>query len=435
MGPLAAALERAETAVAFEPLEDGDGGFAVAVHGGGEVVQVAAAGADRLAALWLLAAHVVVHDAKAQPGYTAAPCGPGFDTAVAAYLLAPELPEKERTLFALGGADDGAVLVDGPRAEAAAATRAVLTWRVAAAQRPRLVELGLERLFREIELPLVHVLAQMEAAGVKMDPYRLGEITARLRDRVDELRDEIIRLAGGTSPSARRSSSPRSSSCASAWSPARRARPATRPTRACCAACATSTPSSRPSRSGASSPSCSTRTSSRCRSTSTRAPGACTRPSSRWSPRPGASRASDPNLQNIPVRTELGAEIRACFVAEDGCRLVVADYSQIELRLMALLSQEPALLDAYRRGEDVHRVTAAAVAGIPPDEVTQAPARARQGDQLRHHVRALRLRPLGAGRHPGGGGQGVHRRLLRQVPEGPRVPRARHRARRRGTAT
>ncbi len=79
----------------------------------------------------------------------------------------------------------------------------------------------------------------------------------------------------------------------------------------------------------------------------------------------------NPNLQNIPVRTDLGTEIRACFVAEDGCRLVVADYSQIELRLMALLSQEPALLGAYHRGEDVHRVTAAAVAGISPDEVTK----------------------------------------------------------------
>jgi len=85
----------------------------------------------------------------------------------------------------------------------------------------------------------------------------------------------------------------------------------------------------------------------------------------------GRLSSTDPNLQNIPVRTDLGAEIRACFVAEDGCRLVVADYSQIELRLMALLSQEPALLDAYHRGEDVHRVTAAAVAGIPPEEVTK----------------------------------------------------------------
>jgi DNA polymerase-1 len=76
-------------------------------------------------------------------------------------------------------------------------------------------------------------------------------------------------------------------------------------------------------------------------------------------------------LQNIPARTDLGGEIRACFVAEEGRRLVVADYSQIELRLMAFLAQEPALLEAYRAGEDVHRVTAAAVSGIPPEQVSK----------------------------------------------------------------
>ena len=85
----------------------------------------------------------------------------------------------------------------------------------------------------------------------------------------------------------------------------------------------------------------------------------------------GRLSSNNPNLQNIPVRTDLGSEIRGCFVAEDGCKLVVADYSQIELRLMASLSQEPALLDAYHRGEDVHRVTAAAVAGIPVGDVTK----------------------------------------------------------------
>ena len=85
----------------------------------------------------------------------------------------------------------------------------------------------------------------------------------------------------------------------------------------------------------------------------------------------GRLSSSDPNLQNIPVRTELGAEIRACFVAEEGGVLVVADYSQIELRLMAQFAQEPALLDAFRRGEDVHRTTAAAVAGIPVEQVTR----------------------------------------------------------------
>jgi DNA polymerase-1 len=93
----------------------------------------------------------------------------------------------------------------------------------------------------------------------------------------------------------------------------------------------------------------------------------------------GRLSSNNPNLQNIPVRTRLGAEIRGCFIAEDGHKLVVADYSQIELRLMASLSQEPALLDAYHRGDDVHRVTAAAVAGIPVEEVTK---------QQREHAKA-----------------------------------------------
>jgi DNA polymerase-1 len=85
----------------------------------------------------------------------------------------------------------------------------------------------------------------------------------------------------------------------------------------------------------------------------------------------GRLSSSSPNLQNIPARSDLGSEIRACFVAEEGHRLIVADYSQIELRLMAFLAQEPALLEAYRRGEDVHSVTAAAVAGIPQQQVSK----------------------------------------------------------------
>jgi len=85
----------------------------------------------------------------------------------------------------------------------------------------------------------------------------------------------------------------------------------------------------------------------------------------------GRLSSQNPNLQNIPIRTELGSQIRDCFIAAEGMRLVVADYSQIELRLMAFLALEPALIDAYHRGEDVHRVTAAAVAGIPVEQVTK----------------------------------------------------------------
>ena len=90
----------------------------------------------------------------------------------------------------------------------------------------------------------------------------------------------------------------------------------------------------------------------------------------------GRLSSSDPNLQNIPVRTADGLRIREAFIAEPGHLLVAADYSQIELRIMAHLSQDEGLLNAFMRGEDVHKATAAEVFGVSPDEVSS--------DQRRH---------------------------------------------------
>ena len=84
----------------------------------------------------------------------------------------------------------------------------------------------------------------------------------------------------------------------------------------------------------------------------------------------GRLSSSEPNLQNIPVRTPRGEEIRKGFVPEPGWKFVVADYSQIELRLMAHLSQDPAFLEAFRKGEDIHRQTAAIIFGVPLAQVT-----------------------------------------------------------------
>jgi DNA polymerase-1 len=80
----------------------------------------------------------------------------------------------------------------------------------------------------------------------------------------------------------------------------------------------------------------------------------------------GRLASSNPNLQNIPIRTELGREIRAAFIADPGCVLLAADYSQIELRLLAHFSEDPLLLEAFRRGDDIHTLTAARVFGVPP---------------------------------------------------------------------
>ena len=84
----------------------------------------------------------------------------------------------------------------------------------------------------------------------------------------------------------------------------------------------------------------------------------------------GRLSSTEPNLQNIPVRTPEGKQIREAFVASPGCKLVVSDYSQIELRLMAHFSQDANMLQAYRNGEDIHAATAAKVYGVPIDKVT-----------------------------------------------------------------
>ena len=84
----------------------------------------------------------------------------------------------------------------------------------------------------------------------------------------------------------------------------------------------------------------------------------------------GRLSSTEPNLQNIPVRTELGSEIRKMFVPKEGCVLVDADYSQIELRVLAHIADDTAMQDAFRSGEDFHTVTASQVFGVPVSEVT-----------------------------------------------------------------
>ncbi|MGQ9716032.1 MAG: DNA polymerase I, partial [Anaerolineae bacterium] len=84
----------------------------------------------------------------------------------------------------------------------------------------------------------------------------------------------------------------------------------------------------------------------------------------------GRLSSSEPNLQNIPIRTELGRRVRRAFLAEEGWLFLSADYSQVELRIVAHVSQDPAMLQAFARGEDIHASTAAAIYGVPLEAVT-----------------------------------------------------------------
>jgi len=94
----------------------------------------------------------------------------------------------------------------------------------------------------------------------------------------------------------------------------------------------------------------------------------------------GRIASSDPNLQNIPTRTEIGRRVRNGFIAEEGWQLLAVDYSQIELRIVAHMSQDQAMLDAFRAGQDIHAITAAAVHGIELDAVTP---------EMRRHAKAI----------------------------------------------
>ncbi|HXH90549.1 MAG TPA: DNA polymerase I [Thermoanaerobaculia bacterium] len=90
----------------------------------------------------------------------------------------------------------------------------------------------------------------------------------------------------------------------------------------------------------------------------------------------GRLSSSDPNLQNIPIRTELGREIRKAFIAEEGNVLLAADYSQVELRILAHISQDPDLIETFQRGADIHRATASKMFNVPEDQLTHDQRRA-----------------------------------------------------------
>jgi DNA polymerase-1 len=112
----------------------------------------------------------------------------------------------------------------------------------------------------------------------------------------------------------------------------------------------------------------------------------------------GRLSSSDPNLQNIPIRTDIGREIRKAFVAPPGRVLISADYSQIELRLLAHLSKDPALIEAFEQGQDIHRAVAAQIHNVTPDEVTREQ---RNGAKMVNFGIVYGITPFGLARRLG----------------------------------
>ena len=144
----------------------------------------------------------------------------------------------------------------------------------------------------------------------------------------------------------------------------------------------------------------------------------------------GRLSSTNPNLQNVPVRTDLGRRVRRAFVAPPGRTLLAADYSQIELRIMAHLSGDEAMRAAFSRGDDIHDVTARGIFAVAPDDGRDAePAAHREIRQFRLALRHVRFRPRATFGDRARGGARDDGSLLRALPARARMDRAQPRVR------
>ena len=338
--------------VAEEPLR-----FA-AYAGGEEVLAGEAPSLEDVISGWG-ARPVVAHDWKSvAAAEERCPTPPlEHDTEVAAYLIDPA-----RRGYPLDELIEETGLGAKVESGDALARRAVLIRALAERQRAILDELDLTRLLHEVELPLVEVLVEMERAGVRLDVDTVRTIAARVDEQALRLEREIWELAGEEftigSPqqlapilfeklglSKKRRGKTGFSTDSRVLHAIRDEHPII--------------------------PKIETwRELTKLKSTYLDAFPSLLRPDGRLhttfnqtSTTTGRLSSTNPNLQNIPIRTELGREIRACFTAEEGHRLISADYSQVELRLLAHIAGEDVLKQIFRRGEDVHTATAAQILG------------------------------------------------------------------------
>jgi DNA polymerase-1 len=254
----------------------------------------------------------------------------------------------------------------------ALAEAADVTGRLANALREDVKQAGLTKLYQEMDLPLVPVLARMEQAGVKIDTAALAKMSSELEREIAIQARDIYELAGCEfnvgSPKQlgdvlfNRLNLPK---------PVKYGKGRTISTAVdVLETLAEEHPIARKV--------LDYRQLTKLKSTYVDTLPALINPSTgrlhttfgQTGTATGRLSSANPNLQNIPIRTELGRGIRAAFIAEPGHVLLTADYSQIELRLLAHFSRDPLLVEAYRRGDDIHTLTASQVFGVPPLMVT-----------------------------------------------------------------
>ncbi len=311
-----------------------------------------------------------------------APSGFVFDTEVAAYLLAPadgsyDLEKLGLTYFnhqfpkAADYLADGAF---GPLADLGVSAGAFLSHcALVAALEPvltgRLKELGMWELYQTVELPLCPVLAEMEQEGFLIDRKALAEFGDMLSGRIQTAQKNIFDLAGEEFNINSTQQLGRILFDQLGLPPVKKTKTGY------------STNADVLDKLRGSHPIIGEileyRQLTKLKSTYADGLGKVIAPDGRIHTcfqntvtATGRLSSTEPNLQNIPIRTELGAQLRKMFVAPAGRVLVDADYSQIELRLLACMAGDRAMIDGFNSGEDIHRITASQVFGVPQEEVT-----------------------------------------------------------------
>lgn len=318
-----------------------------------------------------------------------------FDTMIASYLLNPGT--RQHSLDALAFSEFGYEMMpiealigpkgkkQGSMAEAPldkvawyAAEDADFTWRLAEKFIPKIETAGLTGLMDALELPLIPVLMDMELTGVKIDVEFLAEMSKDVRRELKKIEAKIYSLAGQefnvSSPIQLKQvlfeklrietrgvgrTKTGLSTAADQLEKMKDAHPIVPligQYRELTKLLSTYLDAL---------PECVHPKTSRVHTSYNQTVAAT-----------GRLASTDPNLQNIPIRTELGARIRHAFIADRGHRLVSADYSQIELRIIASMAKDEAMMDAFQKGEDIHARTAANINGVPLDQVTKQMRRA-----------------------------------------------------------